>query len=563
MTESQKDNKRSLSGIAFLFSRGTRWGVDLLFLSLMFGSVYLQTLGRFSLLEPDEGRYAEIPREMLELGDYITPHLNYVKYFEKPPLLYWLNALSMKLFGLTEFAARFPTALCGVGTILFIYYLGRKLFGRTEGLVSALILGSCVGFMVQSRIVTTDVVLTFCLTVALGSFLLAATYERQRIPHASLGSIATALAVLAKGLIGIVVPVAVIALFICITRRWRLLRQMHLLWGLAIFILLAVPWFLAVSLRNPEFPHFFFIHEHFERYLTTVHRRFQPFWFFIPVLFAGMLPWSPLVPYVWLRAWRLRHTGPKGETRLYLLLWATFVFLFFSASNSKIILYILPIYPAIALLVGDMVVDALERITTGLTLSLRIMGGVMLLLGIAGCFAAPSVTEHVVSGPAGLLIGALLSSQGIAALRSATSHDITGLVPCVVISGLLVMLIGVPMICEPLAEQRGLKTLGEKIRLIVPPDTPVVSQGLRQGLSFYARRRIIILEQPGETAFGFMHGDHSRWLIGCQSFHELWNSEKPVFAVVKHEYLKELLILTPTAPHIYLQNSKFVLIGNR
>ena len=145
-----------------IYSRGSErgWLRDLISLALFLGIPFFLFLGRLPLIDPDEGRYAEIPREMLERGDLITPTLNYVKYFEKPPLLYWLNAASIKLFGQTEFAARFPSALCGLLTILITYTIARRLYDRRTAQISALILGTSAGFVLQSRIILTDMLLT-------------------------------------------------------------------------------------------------------------------------------------------------------------------------------------------------------------------------------------------------------------------------------------------------------------------------------------------------------------------------------------------------------------------
>jgi 4-amino-4-deoxy-L-arabinose transferase-like glycosyltransferase len=139
---------------------------DMLILLVLFGGAFFLFLGHAGLIEPDEGRYSEIPREMLEKGDFVTPTLNYVRYFEKPPLHYWLNALFFKLFGLNEFAARFSGTLAGLLTVLLVYHAGRKLFNRRVGLFSAFILGTSAGFLAQSRINLTDMTLTFCLSAA-------------------------------------------------------------------------------------------------------------------------------------------------------------------------------------------------------------------------------------------------------------------------------------------------------------------------------------------------------------------------------------------------------------
>ena len=530
-------------------------------LILVFGTVYLQGLGRFSLMEPDEGRYAEIPREMLELSDFITPHLNYVNYFEKPPLLYWLNALSMKLFGINEWAARFPSALSGLCTILFVYYLGRQLFGRRQGMLASLVLGSCTGFMVQSRIITTDVLLTFCLTVALGCFIMAVTSTTRRSIHLILFYVFIGLSILTKGLIGLVFPIAIASLFICSTRHWHILKEMHLPAGVGIILLVSAPWFLLVSQRYPEFLHFFFVHEHFERFLSTVHRRYQPFWFFIPILLAGMLPWSIMIPVAVQHAWRQR-TGSVGEARLYLLLWLAFILVFFSVSKSKLIPYILPIYPAAALLLGEMLAVYYEEMKTGIRLALYSMGVVMMLTGIIVFLAPGYVPDQVLTIPAGIFIGLLLFMQGAIAYWCAIRRDFALFFSGVLITALLIMTVGLPMVVEKIAVIRSLKPLGEQIRQLASPDAIIVSQGLRQGLSFYARRRIVILENPGEAAFGFKHGRHENWLISRSRFHELWDSEKPVFAVVRHNDIELIAKTAKTKHRLLLDNGKFKLITN-
>jgi 4-amino-4-deoxy-L-arabinose transferase-like glycosyltransferase len=286
----------------FLTSKEEKTWKDLTFLLFMFGTALFQFLGRLPLLEPDEGRYAEIAREMLEKMDFITPHLNYVKYFEKPPLLYWLNALSLSMFGNNEFAARFPTALAGLSGILLTYHIGRKIFGRREGLLAALVLGTSVGYLAQARMNIIDMTLTFCMTATLGCFLIAAQdKEKRKGLYFHLFYLFAALTVLAKGLIGLVLPGAVIFFYIVLTRQWRLLREMRLASGVPLFIIVCVPWFILVSINNPEFARFFFIHEHVERFLTKVHNHYQPLWYFIPVLLGCMFPWSLFLPAAVLR----------------------------------------------------------------------------------------------------------------------------------------------------------------------------------------------------------------------------------------------------------------------
>ncbi len=547
----------------YLFSRDASRRRDLTFLTLLFGTVYLQFLGRLPLLEPDEGRYAEIPREMLESGDFVTPYLNYVKYFEKPPLIYWLNALSMKLFGQNEFAARLPSALCGVLTILFVYHLGRNLFGRRQGLVAALVLGSSAGFMIQNRMILTDIPVTFCLTAALGCFVLASRGgERRAAAYYYLFYLFAALAVLAKGLIGMVLPGGVIFFHLLLTRRWRLLREMRLPTGLLLFFSVGAPWFILVSLRNPEFARFFFIHEHFERFLTKVHGRYQPIWFFIPVLLAGMLPWSILIPVSLRRVWKERR-GAEGESRLYLAIWFILIFLFFSKSNSKLIPYILPVYPAAALLVGDAIVRIIDGEIPPFRLSAWIMAGIMTILGVAGVIAPPYVPDGVLSTAAGALIGTLFLVQGMIVYLSLRRNEPKLLVTGVVMTSLLLMVAGAPLVLDKVAEHKQLRGFGEELLLHAPPDAVVVSQGVLQGLSFYAKRRVVILGGVGELEFGSQQGDHKKWFIGYPELVTLWDSARPVYLVINRGDLAGLRLMVRNPVHILRENGKRQLIVNR
>lgn len=547
----------------YLFSRDAKWRTDLAFLSILFGTVYLQFLGRVPFLEPDEGRYAEIPREMLESGDFITPFLNYVKYFEKPPLIYWLNAFSMKLFGQNEFAARLPSALCGVLTILFVYHLGRTLFGRRQGMVAALILGSSAGFMIQNRMILTDIPLTFCLTAALGCFILAARDgERRAGLYYHLFYVFSALAVLAKGLIGMVLPGGVIFFHILLTRRWRLLREMRLPTGLFLFFLVGAPWFVLVSLKNPEFARFFFIHEHFERFLTKVHGRYQPLWFFIPILLVGMLPWSALIPSSFRGVWKDRRNS-GGESRLYLAIWFILIFLFFSKSNSKLIPYILPVYPAAALLIADMIVRTLEGESRQLWIPAGVMAGLMMIVGVAGMAAPPFVPDGVLTPFAGVLIGGLFFVQGVVSAVATRRKDPAILVTGVTVTALVLMLVAPPLVLDRVAEFKELKTFGQEVLRQAPPDAVVVSQGVLQGLSFYAKRRVVLVGGVGELEFGSQQGDHTGWFINHAELAVLWDSPRPVFLVIHKRDLPDLRTKVRSPVRILSENRKQYLVYNR
>ncbi|MEP7329230.1 MAG: glycosyltransferase family 39 protein [Betaproteobacteria bacterium] len=308
------------------------------------------------LQHPDEGRYAEIAREMAVRGDYVTPRLNDLKYFEKPPLQYWVGALTFRVFGVSEWTARLPAALAGLLAVLVVGWTGARLASPTVGAYAALTLLGCVWHAGLAHFLTLDAVLTFWLTLALCAFLLA-----QRDGLAQKGQrhwmwvayAAAAGATLSKGLVALVIPGATLVLYSLLTRDIGPWRRLHAWSGMLLYLALTAPWFGLVAHANPEFLQFFFIHEHFDRYLSDSHNRTGEWWYFVPWFVLGLLPWL----LVWLitlpRSWRDAAANGNGFSwARFCTVWSAFIFLFFSISGSKLPSYILPLFPALALVIG-------------------------------------------------------------------------------------------------------------------------------------------------------------------------------------------------------------------
>jgi len=574
---------RDLKG--YVHGREGGWLRDMAILIFVLGIPFLQFLGGLPLIDPDEGRYAEIPREMLEQGDFITPTLNYVKYFEKPPLLYWLNAASFKLSGLTEQAARLPSALCGLLTILATYLIARRLYGRRTALIAALILGTSVGFVLQSRIILTDMLLTFCLTAALGAFVIASQREGRRgtpLPWYAF-YLFCALAVLAKGLIGIVFPAGIIFFYLLLGGRWKLLGEMRIATGLVLFLAIAAPWFVAVSLKNPEFARFFFIHEHFERFTSTVHGRYQPLWFFLPVLAATMLPWSFFIPGALRRAWRDRHHD-DNQAGLYLLIWAVLIFLFFSKSNSKLVPYILPIFPPLAILIANRIDGVLDGHGRELKLASLLLGMTLTILGVAGLAyarlpelagllagALPRLSDPLhqfinnappISAAAAATIAALFLIQGIATMASAGRNPLRMVVVLCLCSFLLEIFIP-RLIMVPIAQAESPRSLALQARSLAGPQTRIVTFGPQQAVSWYTQRRIMVADKPDELEFGSKQGDQSAWFPDQQALLRMWAGDTPLLVILKKGELDRLLPQLHPAPRMVGESGRRRLISNR
>ena len=512
----------------FLTKKEEKAWVDFAAILIIFSFFYILFLGALPFKEPDESRYAEIPREMLESGDFITPRLNYVKYFEKPPLHYWVNAISLSAFGNKEAAARFPSALFGLCGVLLVYHIGRTLFGRRAGLYSALVLGSSVGFLFQSRMNIIDTTLTICLAAALGFFLLASRREEtNKGRYYYLFYLFCALSVLAKGLIGIVLPGGVIFFYLLFAKRWNLLREMRLFSGIALFLAVCAPWFVLVSLRNPEFFQFFFIHEHFERFLTKVHGRYEPPWYFIPVLLGGMMPWSFFLPGAVKSGWEKRDCH-----RLFLSLWFGVIFVFFSLSSSKLIPYILPVFPAVALLIGSAISAALDE--DGPLLKIQTAAaGVFLLIAGSGAILYSQLEATSKLDPGGaFLLGGIFVAGSVLSLLALSRKNKVFAIALLCLTASLGAMCAPPVIFSRSIEKRSTRELARIARAQYPA-VPLVSYGFyRQGLPFYAERRVILAGPSGELEFGRQHDNQEGWFVEQDTFHKMWDSPRAYLAVI-------------------------------
>ena len=314
--------------------------------------IYLSLLTVMPLTEPDEARYSAIPSAMNATGDYITPRLKGTVYLEKPPLCYWATALSFKAFGENEFSARLFSALCAWGCVLLVYSMGAHFHGVKTGLYAAAVLATSLFHFILGRMNILDVPLAFFVSAALWC-------GYRHFSGGALGNtqlylfyLFSAFAFLAKGLIGVVFPLAILALWLSISRRWPDLPKIVSPVGIAAFFAVAGPWLILVQRANPDFLWFFFVQEHFLRYATSGHGKHEPFYFFIPVLIAGAMPWCLFL----LKALkecnaRIASLFGRDET-VFLLVWAGFVFLFFSVSSSKLVPYIAPVFLPLAIFMG-------------------------------------------------------------------------------------------------------------------------------------------------------------------------------------------------------------------
>jgi 4-amino-4-deoxy-L-arabinose transferase-like glycosyltransferase len=364
-----------------------RWRTAALLVAL--AAIWFADIGARVLTEPDEGRYAEVPREMLASGDWLVPRLNGIQYLEKPPLQYWATAVLYSVLGVKPWVSRLWTTGLGLACILLVWRTGRRLYGAAAGTAAALVLASSPLFFILGQINTLDMGLTFFLTAALVAFVSA-----QRAPVAApaqrsamtLAWLALGLATLQKGLVALALPGFALVLYTLLERDLALWRRMHLTAGIAIVLAVNLPWWILMAHRNPQFVQFFFVHEHLTRFATTEHGRSQPWWYFTAILSVGALPWFAPIARGVTDAWRAPPlpAGSRFRTERFLLNWAAAVFLFYSPSGSKLAPYILPMMPPLALLAGRYLASTNSR---ALRSTLLLAAGFAIVLLLAEALA--------------------------------------------------------------------------------------------------------------------------------------------------------------------------------
>lgn len=518
---------------------------------IVFALVWFANLDYRRLVHPDEGRYAEIPREMVATGDWLTPRLDGIKYFEKPALQYWITAAAYEAFGVHAWTARLWPALAGFLGVLFIGYVGLRLGGPVLGLYSAAALGSCLWYAGNAHILTLDAGLTLWMTVGMGSFLLAQRAVRHESQLAWMWSAwaALALATLSKGLIGIVLPGMALIAYSIVERDWKLWRRLHLASGTILFLAIAAPWFIAVSSRNPGFFDFFFVHEHFTRFLTSEHRRTGAWWYFVPILVVGLLPWVVVFFAALPRAWRASRGEDGFHWQRFALVWSAVIFLFFSASGSKLPSYILPLFPALALIVGWQLTTLSDAALARLTLPLALLAGALTLAAVIGY---PALVTRLANArqPAGPLLDygpwieaglALACAGGIAAwwwLRR-------GRKTLAVLSVALTSLAAAQLILtgyDALAESRSAEPILTRIAAQGPLRTDVPFYTVRmydQTLPYYLGRTVIPVDYRDELAFG-IDREPDKALATIAEWQSRWQKSEQAYAIMQPEEYEKL-----------------------
>jgi 4-amino-4-deoxy-L-arabinose transferase-like glycosyltransferase len=537
-------------------------GARVWLLCLLSVAILFTNLGAADFFEPDEGRNAEKPREILLLNDWVTPHENFLPVLDKPMFFYWLVALSFKVFGMTEGSARLPSALSALGCLFLVYRFARQWRGSWEALWSVLILLTSVEFFLLARIVILDMTLTLCVTLALCSFYSAvhAEEKKTRILYCLLMYVALGVGTLVKGLIGVIIPGMVCFVYLLATQQWSVLRRLYLLPGALGFLAIVGPWYVWADARNPGYLRYYFWEEHVTRYLTDEFDRAESWFYFFLVVAVGFMPWILVLPSALKDSWK-----KLDDKNIFLMIWAIVPFVFFSASKSQLPHYVLPLYPALAILSGQMIAARFNQPESKnsrlLYLPWILSAGTVVYLLIGGFWPSllarairASVVENLaIIASCAAFLGVVCGSFAYANSRGYCKNQIAVYLCTSVWMAVFFLLVGQVMVRA--STDRSSKSLAQESLSFLSPDSPVVIYNTYiAGLPFYLdidRPIWLVAPEGKETWMGSPYvskqmqnpaSGHRKVTFTFDEFADAWKKMKNpplVFAKAKHVSLLE------------------------
>lgn len=473
----------------------------LILLLLLSALLFFFNLGSFSLYDAAETTYGEFVKNILQSGDWLTLHFNGQIIFDKPPLYYWLAAMLSKLIGFNEFSMRFWAAISGVLTVLITYLLGKKFYHQKVGFFSALMVMTAFQFLVQSRIAEIDILLTLLTTLSIYWFY--SGYKENNKKFYMLSYIPMGLAILVKGLLGVALPAAAIFLFLLSKKELNKLKEMHPLAGLFIILAIGFPWYIAeYILHGKVFLDFAIGFLFLSRFGNIVAGHTGPWYYYFIALILGFAPWSPFLPYAFIRTWQTKKIDPALISLCFILP----AFVVFSIAKTKIPNYILPLYPFLAIMVGKLWDDFLgasrQETRKGMTISFILQAVVVILIILAIVIAGKNY-----SGPFQAMLSQLYFLAAILIVSSFFSILLYfmgfKIISFSVIPLMVFILIGfLTLKTLPAVEKyKGTKELGKGVSEVIKTNEQIAAYdiGNRPGVVFYNSKIVFFLSGEAEA----------------------------------------------------------------
>lgn len=484
------------------------------------GFLFFFKLGDMALTDPDETFYAQTSREMLEAKEWAVPLIFGKPQFEKPPMYYWLIRSSYMALGVNEFAARLPSAVFGLIGVIGVYFLARMLFSPKCGFLSGIITATGAQYVVLSRGCVTDMVLTVFILLCITFFVKGWMTPGSRASYLISAAMA-ALAVLTKGPIGLFLPAVILGSYLLASGGWRGLGRIPWLWCAAVFAVIAVPWYVVVSVNHGEafLSEFIGLHN-IIRFIKPEHRIGDSPFFYFPVVVGGFAPWSVFLPFA---VWEMYKRGKEAASplkgyRFLLLAWFLAVFLFFTASRTKLVTYIFPLFPALSIVTGWFWERAISEKERGASTDRQLFGAFLMLAlagagGLIGAYFAlksrysalfPGISLAFLFLAAGIVLAivALLKGRRSGAFAALSGGMIAGALPLVF---LVTPLIG---------ELESVRPLCRTYLKLAEPGQPIGGEcDNRRGIAFYTGKTDVTDIHPTQALSDFIARDERVWCI--------------------------------------------------
>lgn len=497
--------------------------VSVVILVALAGYFFFYQLGALALTDPDETFYAQTSKEMLERGEWLTPYLYGKPQFEKPILFYWLVHASYKVFGVNEFAARFPSALFALIGLIAMYLLGSTLFNRRVGLFAAAILGTNVEYVILARACVTDMVLTVFLLIGIYRFF-AGYFEGKRYAYI-LSGVAFGFAVLTKGPIFIALALGVILLFLVLAKDLAGIRKMPVGWIALAYLAVAVPWYMiAYKLHGTTFVDEFFGFHNITRFVVSEHKIGSQVYYNIPIILGGFFPWSVFLPLGLWRMFRMARSRDEGAARekraaIFILTWLAVIFLFFTASSTKLPTYIFPLFISLALIVAvfwdRLIDDAAADVAAGGRKGLLISSYALTAIACAG--SVGGIVYTVVDYPAitaGVCVMAALAIPPFILSSAACRRGKHLAAFALIIYAVGILLPPLESLVLPEIERyETSKTIARKLKHFMKPGELLGSESnYLAGLAFYTGTFPVNLDRHHDL-WAFLHSPGRIWAV--------------------------------------------------
>jgi 4-amino-4-deoxy-L-arabinose transferase-like glycosyltransferase len=530
---------------ASVFSKKDLFFIGIILLACL--QLFCYRIGQRPLWEYDEAMHAQVAKEMLERGDWCTPVFNGENFYDKPVLHFWLVIGSYLALGVNELAARLPSALLGILGVLLVYLWARTLYGSLAALLSALVLATSAEYVVLSQNIIHDLALSLFISSALFLFHRASREDGfTKVTfvcfYAALGC-----AVLTKGPIGLLLPGLIIFLYLLKTKQWHLILNRNIIVGAAVFLVIALPWYIIMALRHDDYLQAFLMKGNIARFFSRKSGHREPFYFYIQMLAAGFFPWSVFIPSSLYLHFRNFRQG-KDNDSFFLLLAVVAPLVFFSLSRSKLPTYILPVFPALAILTGRFWAAGLKPeadvswarhlINCSLVFFLFILAvSVFAIFYIYNRY--PLYAVKTMAGCAALLLFAVLFF--VLNRRGNMLSSFFSLVAMMVIIFTAAKIFVLPEV----SHYKSARELALRMKHLVPAGEPAVFyRDLRESIVFYSGRRAVMLEKLDELS-------------------SFLSSPQPVFCFISIKTLDKIRQELHIPFYIVDREGFFTLISNR